>query len=787
MKFLAIKNTLFIILLLIFSSSFATDFEADKKKLKGKVIDSNTKERLIGATIYVQELKTGTATDINGNFVIKLPPGNYSLKISYIGYKTAFEKVEIRDDIKITFQLENESKAIEDVVVSAERSDENITGTTMSVEKMKIQQIRQIPALMGEVDIIKAIQLLPGVQATSEGASGFSVRGGNFDQNLILLDEATVYNASHLMGFFSVFNNDVVKEIELYKGDIPAAYGGRLSSLLKVDIDEGNSNKIHGRGGIGTISSRLVLEGPIINDKTSFLVGGRRSYTEIYMPLFEKNNTDLEGAGLYFYDMNAKLKHKIDSKNTILLNGYTGWDEFYQKSATFGFGNTTGTLSWLHRYSENVATKYSVVYSKYRYKTSASMSDEASMVWTSNIQDIGLRVDNTVLLDEDNTIKFGATSTYHKFEPGFIKATGEETLFSEFELNHSSAIEWGLYGSNVQKIGEKITLKYGLRFSIFQNIGPGTVYEFDDDYELVDSVGKTYSRGDVYNVYQGLEPRVGLVYRINKLSSVKASYSRTLQFIQLASNSSGGTPLDIWFAANNNIKPQVADQVAVGYFRNFWFNQLESSVELYYKDMSNTIDFKDHAELLFNNYLDGEFRVGRAWAYGAEFMVRFNFDKFNGWVSYTLSKAERNISEINGGNTYVAPYDKPNDISIILNYNPTKRLSFSATWVYATGNPMTAPSGRFPIDNVVLSVYSERNAYRMPDYHRLDLGVTVKTKERGDRNWYGEWNFSLYNAYGRHNAWTINFVDDENDPNKTNAEMTYLFSYIPSITYNFKF
>ncbi len=786
MQLITLKTFTFLVLLLLFTTLTASDLTADKKKLKGKVLDKNNNTALIGATIYVQELKTGTATDVNGNFVLELPKGKYSLKISYIGYKTTIEKIVIKNDISQIFYLEKESKTIDDVVVKAERTDENITSTTMSVEKMKIQEIRKMPALMGEVDIIKAIQMLPGVQATSEGASGFSVRGGNFDQNLILIDNAPIYNASHLMGFFSVFNNDAIKGLELFKGDIPAAYGGRLSSLLKVEVDEGNTDKIHARGGIGTISSRLTIEGPLFSDKTTFLVAGRRSYTEIYMPLFAKQNPNLEGAGLYFYDLNAKFKHKLNNKNTITLNGYNGWDEFYQKSAEFGFGNTAATLEWKHAYSENVISNFSLIYSKYKYKTGVTISDDSKFDWNSKLQDISFRADNTVLLDDDNTIKFGFSSTYHKFNPGLIKATGNP-LFSEFELHQNSSLEWGIYGSNVQKVGDKLTLRYGLRFSIFQNIGPGTIYSFDDNHELIDTIGTTYKRGDVFNVYQGLEPRLGIVYRLNEFSSVKASYSRTIQYIQLASKSSGGTPLDIWFTANNNIKPQIADQGAVGYFRNFWANQIEGSVELYYKNMQNTIDFRDHAQLLFNPYLDGEFRIGRSWSYGAEFMVRFNMEKLSGWVSYTLSKTQRNIPEVNNGNTYVATYDKPNDISIILNYMLNKRVTLSASWVYATGNPMTTPSGRFPIDNVVLSVYSDRNAYRMPDYHRLDLGVTIKTKERGKRKWNGEWNFSLYNAYGRHNAWTIDFKADENNLNKTNAEMTYLFSFIPSITYNFKF
>ncbi len=783
MKNLTLKTIFFITLLLSSGIISATDLSADRKKLKGTVVDKETNEALIGATIYVEEFKTGTASDIDGHFVLKLPSGKYTLKISYMGYKTATEVIEINSDLDKSFLLEKDTKTIDDVIISAKRSDENVSSTNMSVEKMKIKEIRAIPALMGEVDIIKAIQLLPGVQATSEGGSGFSVRGGNMDQNLILVDDAPVYNASHLMGFFSVFNNDAVDEINLYKGDMPVAYGGRLSSLLDIKIKEGDGQQWHAQGGIGTISSRLTVDGPIGNENTTVLLAGRRSYADVVFLPFAKDE-NVRNATLYFYDLNAKIKHKIDLQNTILVNGYMGKDDFGQSGFEFGFGNKTGSASWLHTYNENVATKCTFIYSQYGYKTSASFDEAANFVWNSRIRDYGGRVDNTFLINDSNTVKFGFSSIYHRFSPGIVKPGGDNSIYSEYELAENSAIEWGVYGSNTQQVGNKLTLKYGLRYSIFQNVGPGTIYNFAENYSVIDST--TYKSGDVYNVYQGLEPRVGMVYRLNDISSVKASYSRTRQYIHLASNSTGGTPLDIWIASNPNIKPQIADQVAVGYFRNFWANQIETSCELYYKKMNNTIDFKDHAQLFLNRFIDGELRIGESWSYGAEFQVKFNTEKFNGWVSYTLSKTKRLIPAINRGQEYVAPYDKPNDIGIVLNYQLTKRLLVSANWVYATGSPMTIPSGSFIIDNVQLSSYTERNSYRMPDYHRLDLGLTLSGKEKPGKRYHGELNFSVYNAYARHNAWAINFNTDP-ETGITTAEKTYLFSVIPSLTYNFKF
>ncbi len=769
---------------LLLNSARSSDLNTDRKRLRGKVIDVNTKEVLIGATVYVQELKTGTATDINGMFMLKLTEGKYTLKISYIGYKSSIETIDIGDNISQTFSLENESREIGDVVVKAQRTDENITRTEMGVERIKMQTMRQIPALMGEVDVIKAIQLLPGVQATAEGSSGFSVRGGNFDQNLILVDEAPIYNASHLMGFFSVFNNDAVNDIELYKGDIPVAYGGRLSSLLDVSIKEGNDQLWHATGGLGTISSRLTIQGPLWKNKTSVLLAGRRSYADIVFFPFSKQQA-VRDATLFFYDINAKIKHKFNSKNTLILNGYIGQDKFGQKFAEFSFGNKTASAIWKHTYNENVITNVTGIYSEYGYTTYSSFTEASSINLVSRLRDFGIKVDNTIILDDQNTIKFGLSSIHHRFFPGLIEPKGEESFYSRTELPHNSALEWGVYGSNIQELGDKLTLRYGVRFSIFQNVGPGTLYNFDDEYNVVDS--SEYKMGDVYNVYQGMEPRVGLVYKLNPLSSIKTSYARTRQYVHMASNSAGGTPLDVWIASNPNIKPQIADQVATGYFRNFLGNQIETSVELYYKNMMNTIDFKDHAQLLLNKHIDGEFRIGRSWAYGAEFMVRLNMEKWNGWVSYTLSKTKREIPEINNGNIYIAPYDRPNDVSIVLNYNIAKRITISANWVYATGSPMTIPAGNYSTDNVQVPVYTARNGYRMPAYHRLDLGVTLKNKQKEGRIWESEWNFSAYNAYARHNVWAINFVPEEDNPSQLFAEKTYLFSIVPSITYNFKF
>jgi hypothetical protein len=653
----------------------------------------------------------------------------------------------------------------------------------MSVIKMDVKSINRIPALFGEVDLIKAIQMLPGVQATSEGSTGFSVRGGNPDQNLILLDEAVVYNASHLLGFFSVFNNDAIKDVTLYKGDIPASSGGRLSSLLDVRMKDGNSRKFSVTGGIGLISSRLTLESPVFDENTSFIVSGRRTYADLFLPL--SKNKEISDNKLYFYDFNAKVTHRFDDNNRIFLSGYFGRDIFSNQFALMSLGNQTATLRWNHLFSKSLFSNFSLIYSKYDYSLGTPKGEASAFKWTSDLKDYSAKADFSWFLSPASTIKFGFSTTYHEFFPGEARGVGDSTLISDFVLSGSYALEHGIYLSNEHKISGVLTLKYGLRLSVFQNVGDATLYHYDANYEALDST--VYSKGKFFNHYATLEPRLGLNYSISEISSVKASYSRTAQYVHLAQNSTAGTPLDIWFPSSPNIKPSVADQIALGYFHNFRHNMLETSAEVYYKKMNNVIDFRDHAQLLLNKKLDGELRFGNAWAYGLELMVKIPEGRLNGWISYTISASKRKVAQINNGNVYSAPYDKPHNIAVVLNYALSRRVIISANWVYATGIPVTYPTGRAVIGNKVVPIYSNRNAYRLPDYHRLDIAATLKGKPKEGRRWHSEWNFSVYNAYGRRNAWAINFVQDNNHPNITYAEKTYLFSVIPSITYNFIF
>ncbi len=777
------------IFLIIFGTGTrAGQDEGEKLKytISGKIKDADNGEDLLGATIFVKELKTGTVTNLYGFYSVSLEPGNYNLIFSYLGYESVEMLFNLQEDIVYNLELRPESEEINEIEVNADAPNRNITRAEMSTIKMQMKEIRQIPAFMGEVDIIKAIQLLPGVQSVSEGTSNFSVRGGSADQNLIQLDEAPVYNASHLMGFFSVFNNDAIKDVKLYKGDIPASSGGRLSSLLDVRMKDGNSKKFSSTGGIGTISSRLTIESPI-NGKSSFIASGRRTYADLFLP-FAKDK-DIRDNKLYFYDLNLKINYQLSEKDRVYLSGYFGRDEFSNQYFLMGFGNATASARWNHLFSRRLFANTTVLYSKYDYHLGVPEGEANSFKWTSYLEDISAKIDFGYYPDSRNQMKFGIVSTYHTFAPGTAVGIGEQAFFDKIKVPNSYAIESGIYISNEQKIGALLTFKYGLRFSIFQNIGKSTFYEFDtsnpDEYVVTNE--NTYETGDIFNTYSGFEPRFGLVYQIDDISSLKASYSRTRQYIHLAQNSTAGTPLDIWFPSSPNVKPQVADQVAVGYFRNFARNLIETSAELYYKKMDNTIDFKDFAELLLNEHLEGELRFGKGQSYGLEIMARLNHEKLNGWISYTYSHTEREIPEINNGNPYLAPYDKPHDVSIVLNYNISKRLTASANWVYSTGAPVTFPVGRFEFGGAIGQVYSDRNAFRLPDYHRLDLAITLKGKDKPGRRWQGEWNLSVYNAYARKNAWAISFLQDADEQNTTFAEMTYLFSVIPAITYNFKF
>lgn len=782
------RTIYFLFFFLLLSSSIATadpgdDILAPKFTISGYIRDAVTGEQLLGASVYIRELRTGTTSNVYGYYSVSLPEGTYTFAFSFVGYETKEDSFRLNANRKFDIELMPQQKLLEEIVITSTRPEDNVVKNEMSIVRMEAKTIQRIPALLGEVDIIKAIQLLPGVQSASEGSSGFSVRGGSPDQNLILLDEATVYNASHLLGFFSVFNNDAVKDVTLYKGDIPASSGGRLASVLDVRMKEGNSKKFSGTGGVGTISSRLTLEGPILDDNTSFMVAGRRTYADIFLPFAKDKN--IRDNTLYFYDLNAKINHRINDNNRIFLSGYFGRDIFKNEFARMGFGNRTLTARWNHLFSQRVFSNFTIVSTKYDYMIGTPPGRADAFIWNSAMMEHSVKADFNHYITPQLTLRYGGASALHIFDPGTAKGVGSESLFSEFSVPRAYALKHALYLGAEQNVGQRLLVKYGVRWSAFQNSGKATVYYFNDEFVRYDSA--TYARREIYNTYHGLEPRLGINFLLNEVSSLKASYSRTRQYIHLAQNSTAGTPLDLWFASGPNVKPQIADQFAVGYFKNFRQNTVETSVELYYKNMQNTIDFKDHADLLLNREMEGELRFGKSWAYGVEFLVRMNQQKLSGWISYTYSVSRRKFPDINEGKTYASPYDKPHDVSVVLNYEVSQRVVVSANWVYSTGSPITLPVGKASYGNLFIPVYSDRNAYRVPDYHRLDLSLLLGSRIKPNRKWQGEWNFSVYNAYGRKNVWAINFLKDDDNPDELKANKTYLFSVVPAITYNFKF
>lgn len=751
--------------------------------ISGYIRDKKTGEDLIGAACYIKELASGTVSNVYGFYSLTIPSGKYTISYSFLGTKTQTSILEISNDQSINIELGTDNLQIKEIVVTAEGGAKNVERAEMSVVKLPISAVKRLPALMGEIDLLKTVQMLPGVKPASEGSTGFSVRGGNPDQNLLLLDEAPVYNAAHLLGFFSIFNGDALSDLKLYKGDIPASVGGRLSSLLDIRMKNGNTKKISGYGGIGTVSSRLTLEGPIgENEKTSFLLSGRRSYVDLFLKL--SSDEDVKNNTVYFYDLNAKINHRFNDKNRLFVSAYLGRDKFKSSDNELNFGNQTVTIRWNHLFANKLFLNTTLLYSKYNYELSNKLEADA-FKWVSNLEDYSTKLDFNYFLNSKNTIKFGGIVTYHQFKPGHAFGLGEQSLFSDYRVNESNALESGLYVSNKQKIGDRLTLKYGLRFSMFNNIGKGTIYDLNENYEVTGS--STYKEGDIFNTYTNLEPRLGLKYTLTPVSSVKASYSRTTQYMQLTQNSTGGMPLDVWFPSSPNVKPQKSDQFALGYFRNFRDNTIEMSLEGYYKKLKNTIDFKDFASLLLNKEIEAELRFGSAKAYGFEFMTNLNFNRLQGWFGYTWSRTKRTIKGINNGKSYLSPYDVPHDFKAALSYKLSPRTMVSANFTYSTGAPVTYPVGRAEYQGAFIKIYSDRNSYRLPDNHRLDLALTLKCKKKPNQKWEGEWNFSLYNAYGRKNAWYVSFNQDEDNPKVIKAEKTYLFTFVPSITYNFKF
>jgi hypothetical protein len=750
--------------------------------LSGYVHDAKTGESLTGAVIYCKEKSDiGISSNSYGYFSLSFPPGTYTIIVQYLGYKTKSTVVELKENTSVSIDLTEESIALREVTVTGEKNNNNVVSNEV-MTKMNVREIQNIPVIFGEKDILKTMQLLPGIAPAGEGSAGFYVRGGGVDQNLILLDEAPVYNPSHLLGFFSTFTSDAIKDITVYKGGFPAEYGGRLSSVVDIKMNEGNNKEFHASGGIGLIASRLSVEGPLFKKKGSFMITARRTYADLFLKLLPSKGADSTASKttLYFYDLNMKANYQFSDKDRLYLSGYFGRDNFNLGSSLgLNWGNITGTARWNHVINNTIFSNTSLIFSRYSYNFSVAVGSTTMNV-LSEIKDWNFKEDLHYYLNSNNNVKFGFNSIYHTFVPSKVDSSA---LFRVRSMDNRYALENAFYVSNEQTFSRHWKATYGLRYSLFSSIGPGTVYTYDEVADIVDSA--TYPKGKIFNTYAGFEPRFLLNYIINDSSSIKTSYARTRQYMHLLSNSTSSTPFDLWVPSNVNIQPEIADQVTLGYFRNFSNNMYETSVEVYYKTLQNQIDYRNNANLILNNKVEAQLVFGKGWGYGAEFLIRKKYGKLTGWISYTYSKTQRQFKDINGGNAFLAKQDRPHNIAIVGMYEINPRLNFSATWVYYSGNAVSYPSGRYYVDGNVVPYYTERNGYRMPDYHRLDVGLTwIKKKTE---KYEGSWNFSIYNVYARQNAYAINFQPDPNDKTKMQAVQLSLFRFVPSVTYNFKF
>ena len=750
--------------------------------VSGFIRDSKTGESLTGAVIYPREIPSvGITSNSYGYFSLTLPAGQYSLVVQFMGYKTTTVPLDLKENVKMNLDMDEESFTLNEVIITGEKSNINIVQNEL-VSKISVKEIQNLPVILGEKDILKTIQLLPGIAPAGEGNAGFFVRGGGVDQNLILLDEAPVYNPSHLLGFFSTFNSDAIKDITVYKGGFPSEYGGRLSSVVDIKMNEGNNKTFHVSGGIGVIASRLAIEGPLFKSKGSFMVAARRTYADAFLKFLSPAGSDsiARKSTLYFYDLNLKANYQISPRDRLYFSCYLGRDNFnLGGSLGLDWGNVTATARWNHIISDKIFSNTSLIFNQYSYRFNVDVGSMTMRI-ISQIKDWNLKEDINYYLNSKNTIKFGFNSIYHTFVPSKVDSTA--FLFVK-SMDNKYALENAIYISNEQIISDHLKLNYGLRYSLFSSIGPGTVYTYDEAGTAIDS--STYSGGEIYNNFGGFEPRLLVNIIINDSNSVKLSYARSRQYIHLLSNTTSTTPFDLWVPSNTNILPETADQYTLGYFRNFRNNMYETSIEVYYKIMNNQIDYRNGANLILNNKVESQLVFGKGWGYGAEFLIRKKYGKLTGWISYTLSKTERQFPDINDGNVFLAKQDRPHNIAIVGMYDFTHRLTFSATWVYLSGNVVTFPSGRYFIDGNIVPYYTERNGYRMPDYHRLDIGLTVKSKITS--RFESSWNFSVYNVYGRANAYAINFRTDPNDRTRMQAVQLSLFRFVPAITWNFKF
>ena len=780
--------------ILLFTSIISAQ---NKYTLSGIVTDNSTTETIIGVNIIIPELKNGTVTNEYGFYSLTLEEGTYQLQISYLGFKTVNLTLELDADKTLNFKLEESVESLDEIIINEDVEKLNIRKPQMSVNSLSINTIKQMPVVLGEVDVIKSITLLPGVTNAGEGSSGFNVRGGSADQNLILLDEATIFNSSHLFGFFSVFNPDAIKDIKLYKGGVPAKYGGRVSSVLDIYQKEGNNEEFHLNGGIGLVSSRLLAEGPIKKGKGSFLFGGRSSYAHLFLPLFDLDNV------AYFYDLNTKLSYRLNKKNSVYLSGYFGRDVFsLGDSFTNTYGNTVLNFRWNHLFSNKLFSNFSAIYSDYFYGLTL---DFVGFDWESGITNFNVKYDLKHYISDTFKLEYGLNSIYYKFNPGEIEPIDENSGINPDKLIDKYAFENAIYIDAEHKISDKLSLSYGARLSTFHRLGQDELNVYQDNnplnfnnqlqvYEIAEPIGtESFSRSDVLESFANIEPRASLAYQLNESSSVKASYNRMSQYLHLLSNTSSPTPLDVWAPSGRFIEPQILDQVALGYFKSINDNAYSVEVETFYKTIKNRIDYIDSANLIANDAIEQVILNGEARAYGLEILLRKNEGRFKGWLAYTLSKSEQRTpgrtpleTGINNSDWYNTPWDKTHDITLTGSYELNKKWSFNTNFLFQTGIPATFPNGQYQFNGIIIPVYEARNSSRLTNYHRLDLSVNFNPKPDSQKRFKGQWVFSLYNIYNRRNATNITFRENRMS-GRNEATRLAIFGIVPAVTYNFQF
>lgn len=791
--------------LLLFLSSIG--WTQDTRTLSGVVTDATNGETVIGAKVYIPEIKKGAITNTYGFYSLTVPQGNYTVEFRMAGIETETRSVDLNEDVRLDIEMGGNVQDLGTVIVNG-KAKENIESTQMGQHDLDMDEIKTLPAFMGEVDLIKTIQLLPGVSSAAEGGQGFYVRGGGPDQNLVLLDEAVVYNASHLFGFFSVFNADAVKSVSLIKGGMPANFGGRMSSVLEVNMNEGNNKRFGMTGGVGAISSRLTVEGPLKKDKGSFIVSGRRTYIDVIMKAAIPDDSPFAGSSYFFYDLNLKMNYKLSDKDRIYLSGYFGQDEFEFGNQNDDFnvrmpwGNGIGSLRWNHLFSSKLFMNVSATFTDYQFKFE-SEQDQFRFQLRSGIRDWGGKADFTYYANTRNKLKWGVNYTYHTFTPIGVSAESEDVVFDTGLAQKLRSHESAVYFLDEFDLNENIKINAGLRYSMFQHVGPFTRYIKGDGISTQDSTVE-YGRGDIIQFYHGLEPRISLRWLLPDKSSIKAGYSYNYQYVHLTSLSAVSLPTDIWYPSTSKAKPVQGYQASVGYFRNFKENMFESSVEVYYKGLDNLIEYRDGALPgdNVNDNTDNLLVFGEGWSYGAEFFLKKRTGKFTGWVGYTWSKSERRFEDLNDGKPFPAKYDRRHDLSVVLSYKLNERWIFSTAFIYATGNTLTLPSSWFIQNQDLLFAYGPRNSTRMAPYHRLDVsaiwyskthkesvdpvtGESIKTKKKFKYNWA----FSIYNVYNRANPYFL-YIDNDGDffegTFNISVQQVTLFPIIPSVTWNFE-